>query len=260
MKRGILMVGLLLSLGFNLGLVASLWVGSGARSPAEDQGIAVAPGPVAQAPAPDQNRNADGAAEQVREASPPPAKSAVATAIDMADRSPDPPVDSTPGSSQSSSPAPSPSHPPAGSERPRAIERDTPVQRRPPRLPEVIERLGLKGPQRLRFTRLHQRLSRLVRESLRQIESGRRELYREMTAASPDRERIDTLLDELARASARIDRAFVETALESRRLLDPRQERLYLRFLARQMQATAAARGRAVGPPGTARPFADRRD
>jgi hypothetical protein len=98
----------------------------------------------------------------------------------------------------------------------------------------MVDRLGLQGEQRLEFVRLQQELAAKVRAMQPRIERARAELYRELSAPAPDRQRIAQRLTFIGRASAELERAFADTALRSRELLDGEQEQMYLRMLSRR--------------------------
>jgi Spy/CpxP family protein refolding chaperone len=116
----------------------------------------------------------------------------------------------------------------------------------------LVDRLALTGEQRLEFMRLQQQLAAKVRAMQPRIARARAELYRELSAPAPDRQRIEQRITFLGRASAELERAFADTALRSRALLDPEQEQIYLRVLERRIRMARAGEGH--------RPPAARRD
>jgi Spy/CpxP family protein refolding chaperone len=108
---------------------------------------------------------------------------------------------------------------------------------RPPRgLHQIANRLGLEGEKRQRFMTLQQQLFSQVGERRPQIARKRMELRREMVASDPDRQRIETQLEEIARLELELEKSFTRTVLDSRELLSPEQERRYTRFLATRIR------------------------
>lgn len=126
----------------------------------------------------------------------------------------------------------------------------------PPVMTAGVERfadhLGLAGEDRRRFVELQRGFFESTREGRERMERLRRQLRRELTARHPDRQRVAETLDELARTYAELEGAFARLVLDSRELLDPRQQREYLRFLAR---LRAGAGGVRPGPPPGRRPL-----
>jgi Spy/CpxP family protein refolding chaperone len=97
----------------------------------------------------------------------------------------------------------------------------------------MADRLELGDDQRVRFVEIQRRLVDRAAAGRRRIADLRAELRREVLAAEPDRAAIEAALDRLAREEAMLNRAFVESVLESRAVLDDRQAERYLRFLER---------------------------
>lgn len=119
-----------------------------------------------------------------------------------------------------------------------------------PRVVRLADHLGLEGEQRRRFIGLQ---ARFFQETLRlRLEMGEiyRELRRELVSRNPDPERIDRLTQESARIHLALERATTKNVLATREVLDPRQERQYLRILSRL---------RPAGPMGLLGPGAGRR-
>lgn len=145
------------------------------------------------------------------------------------------------------------------------------------RLPRFANHLGLEGEERRKFLDIQVALfQETTRLRLRMAEI-QRSLRMEMTAEGANGERADKLLRESAEVYLQMERAFVRSVFESRRLLGEREERRYLQVLAR-LRATArgqlglAAPGEEgggegpllprgdVAPRGAARPGAVPRD
>ena len=91
--------------------------------------------------------------------------------------------------------------------------------------------------------RLQQQLAAKVRAMQPRIERARAELYRELSSEVPDRQRIEQRVVFLGRASAELERAFADTALRSRELLDDEQEQMYLRVLSRRARMVRDGHG-----------------
>lgn len=115
----------------------------------------------------------------------------------------------------------------------------------PPReLARLADRLGLEGEGRARFLELQRELIARTLETRRARRELEAQLRRELTAAAPDRGRIDQLLGQLGDAFLAQERALAQTVLESRALLDAEQERLYLEVLTRLRERAGHRHGR----------------
>jgi len=102
----------------------------------------------------------------------------------------------------------------------------------PQRIIRLADRLGLEGEQRKRFIRLQGSFfAETVRLRTEQAET-QRELRRVLAAPQPDRQRIESLLQESGRSFVELERAMAENVMSSRRLLNPEQEREFLRLVA----------------------------
>ena len=228
MKRGLLWVALLLSLGFNLGVLASLLRDQPAAPPEAPPAEAA----VVSTQAPESESLPSGE-------TPSPAAPAAAPGVGSVPATPSVGTDDTP-------PAPAVADPPVAQAVTAEPEELAP-EAVPPRAsggvpsrqqqadqPPLVDRLGLEGEQRLEFMRLQQELAAKVRAMQPRIERARAELYRELSSEAPDRQRIEQRVVFLGRASAELERAFADTALRSRELLDDEQEQMYLRVLSRR--------------------------
>jgi hypothetical protein len=109
---------------------------------------------------------------------------------------------------------------------PRAAARGAGVER-------LADRLGLAGEERHRFVALQERFLLDTREQRQRLAGLRRELRRRLVERHPDERRIEELVGEMSAATSALDRALVRLVLDSRKLLGPRQQREYFRFLAR---------------------------
>lgn len=124
-------------------------------------------------------------------------------------------------------------HRSAEGERGERRDREARTQRRLAKLARLADRMGLEGAGRERFL-VQQRGFHLAhsrdRMQLRQVHA---QLRRELTAAEPDRARIEALVGEKSRLYAALERALVGNVLTTREMLDPKQEAVYLEFLSR---------------------------
>lgn len=132
----------------------------------------------------------------------------------------------------------------------------------PPGLPRLADRLGLDGERRRRFLEVQWEFFQRANGLRREQGELHREMRRELTAAQPDRRRVERLLQESARIHLAQERALAENVLASRELLDARQEREFLRFLSR-LRAGGSPQGPAGRPgdrpPRRPAPWRDRR-
>jgi Spy/CpxP family protein refolding chaperone len=103
----------------------------------------------------------------------------------------------------------------------------------PQRVIRLADQLGLEGDQRRRFISLQ---GSFFAETLRlrtdQAET-QRELRRALSAPNPDQARIQTLLQESGHVFLALEQALAKNVLDSRRLLNPEQERKFLKILGR---------------------------
>lgn len=102
-----------------------------------------------------------------------------------------------------------------------------------PRFRRLADHLGLEGEQRRRFLDLQRQLfEETLRVRMRQAET-QREVRRELVSREPDRERIDTLLQQAARDFLTLEQALAKNIVATRAILDPDQEEEYLRIVSR---------------------------
>jgi hypothetical protein len=262
MTRGLLWVALLLSLGFNLGVLASLLRD---RTPEAAEDLVESSTDVREIDLPDLDQEpgadpedgssgADAAVPEPRRA----------TDTNLTLRVPDQ-VEREQTADVVASPEPEVGTGVDTGVDTAAIASRLPVATRPggPRergqveLRALVDRLGLEGERRAEFVGLQQQLARRVRTMQPRIQRARAELYHELSAPQPDRQRIEQRITFLGRANADLERAFAETALRTRELLDGEQEEHYLRFLSRRVRMARNA-GDAARPPA-ARPGAGAR-
>ena len=117
-----------------------------------------------------------------------------------------------------------------------------PVRRRAAAL---ADELGLEGERRDRFVAVQRRFLEGTWIERRRVLGLQLRLRRELGAPRPDQRTVDELIDQLAAARRELDRGLARTVFETRELLEPEEERLYLRFLDELRP----------GPGGGRRPF-----
>ena len=122
----------------------------------------------------------------------------------------------------------------------------------PPKASRLADRLGLEGEPRSRFLSLQQQFfERTVRIRLHMAET-QREVRRELMSPEPDQQKIDVLLQDSARDFLSLEQALAKNVVESREILDPEQEREFLRFVSSlrpQAGGFGPRPGRRPGPP-----------
>ena len=113
-------------------------------------------------------------------------------------------------------------------------------------IPRVIHRmadeLGLEGEKRGRFVELQMQFLRQTFQTRQRIQRSERRLRQELMAETPNRPNVRESLDQMTRARAQMERAFVESVLETRELLDPEQTRKYLHLIGRLRQSSERLR------------------
>lgn len=118
-----------------------------------------------------------------------------------------------------------------------------------PRFRRLANHLGLEGEQRRSFLDLQRQLfEETVRVRMRQAEA-QREVRRELLSREPDRERIDALLQQSARDFLTLEQALTKNIVATRDILDPGQEREYLRIVSRMRPPGAGGFGPQQQPP-----------
>lgn len=108
-------------------------------------------------------------------------------------------------------------------------------------IPRIIHRmadeLGLEGEKRGRFVELQMQFLRQTFQNRQQLQRSEMRLRRELMAEPPNRPSVRESLEQMTRARAQMERAFVESVLETRELLDPEQTRKYLHLIGRLRQS-----------------------
>jgi len=131
---------------------------------------------------------------------------------------------------------------------PRAAEQILAVQDPGARLGRLADVLGLEGEVRRKFLDLQWNFFQETGRLRLQQTEIHREVRRELTAAQPDRARVDRLLAESGRLYQAMERALARNVLASRGLLDAEPERRFLRLIGRLRP------GALFGPGPEARP------
>ena len=127
----------------------------------------------------------------------------------------------------------------------------------PPRAGRLADRLGLEGEPRRRFLEQQQQFfEKTVRIRLHMVET-QREVRRELMSPEPDRQKIDALLQDSARDFLSLEQALAQNVVESREILDPEQEKEFLRVVS-SLRPQAGGFGPRPGPPRRRRPLRDR--
>ncbi|HXU31151.1 MAG TPA: periplasmic heavy metal sensor [Thermoanaerobaculia bacterium] len=103
----------------------------------------------------------------------------------------------------------------------------------PPRLREFAQNLGLSGTTRERFFTLQLQMIGAMRDGRWRIQQLRREVRVEMLSDRPDRDKIEANLAAIQTAQLALERQTVRTILETREILDGEAEREYLQFITR---------------------------
>jgi len=96
----------------------------------------------------------------------------------------------------------------------------------------IAERLGLEGEDREKFMQLQRSLLESSQGHREELEAMRREVRKELREDEPDRDRMDSLIDDMAEIGTAQEREYVETVMATREILDDEQQAMYLQFLA----------------------------
>jgi Spy/CpxP family protein refolding chaperone len=116
-----------------------------------------------------------------------------------------------------------------------------------PRLGRLADRLKLEGDQRRRFLDIQWNLYQESTRQRLQMNEVHRELRRELTRPTPDRQRVEALLNESSRIHQALERALVNNILSTRELLGPEKEKEYLKIVGRLRLPNP---GPGIGNPG----------
>jgi Spy/CpxP family protein refolding chaperone len=135
--------------------------------------------------------------------------------------------------------------------------REEPAQRPdqpggPPRASRLADRLELEGEPRQRFLDIQQQFFEQTVSIRRQMAETQREVRRELMSPEPDRQRIDALLKDSALGFLLLEQALAKNVVATREILNPEQEREFLRFVASLRPQGPAGGG--FGQPQRRRP------
>ena len=265
MKRWALWVLLLLSLGVNVGILATLLVQHWRQPPAVDPAFpdwldadpTAEPEPAAPAPP-----AVHEPASPARPAATPP--SSPRRAEPVRPRPTEPPTPTRQPETLETVPA-VPAAPEAAAPLPAAPVQAAPVQAAPeaalppstlaepaaPRADRVFQnladRLGLAGEPRDRFLAVQRGAFESMRGERQRLWVARAALRRELAAPSPDQARVDALLAEATAAQSAMEQTLVSSLLKSRAMLNPEQQRMYMRFVEERLRPAASMSQRRAG-------------
>jgi hypothetical protein len=257
MKRSWIWVALLLSLGVNAGILATLltqrWRQPAPQPVAPAPAIqpaapeAVAPEPVGPEPAPVQPAVPEAEAPSASAARPP--RTAAPRPAPPADQEPEAvaPAEEPPPEPEPLSPDPAPAAGEATS--PAPLEPESPTESQPPadldaggaplRSPKfeiLADKLGLEGGSRERFVAIQRQAFEAMRLQRQRIIVARAALRRELMAPASNRARLQALVAESTAAQQELEKILVNSLVESRALLDADQQRLYMRFVEERLR------------------------
>ncbi len=102
-----------------------------------------------------------------------------------------------------------------------------------PRLARLADRLKLEGEPRRRFLDIQWNLYQETTRLRLRLNEAHRDLRREMSRPTPDRQRVEGLLNESARIYLALERSLVNNVFATRDLLDPEQQEEYLKIIGR---------------------------
>lgn len=241
MRRWGWIFALLVSVGLNAGILATLWV-TRAKEPAPR--TQEAPGPEPQVRAGDGPRQSPGVPPIDPQVDPRREPQAPSGGPPEGGRSTVPP-------SPQDDPRPVPAGPPFVEEGPFGENAEVgpepgtvgPVPSiPPPRLREFADRLGVSGEKRERFFALQLRMMATLRSTRWRIQQLRREVRIEMLSERPDRQKIEASLSAIQAAQLTLERQTVRTILDTREILDGEAERQYLEMITRMRLGAGEAR------------------
>lgn len=126
-------------------------------------------------------------------------------------------------------------------------------------LPPVFRRLAnelrLQGENREKFLEMQRDFLERTLVGRQEVSRLQTELRRELVSRNPDRGRIDDRLEALAAAHFQLEKVFVDHLLDTREMLKPRQERLFMRFMQRLREARDETRQWQRQRQRSSRPF-----
>jgi hypothetical protein len=124
-----------------------------------------------------------------------------------------------------------------------------------PRLARLADRLKLEGEPRRRFLDIQWNLYQETTRLRLRLNEVHRDLRREMSRPTPDRQRVEALLNDSARIYLALERSLVNNVFATRDLLDPEQQEEYLKIVGRlRVPGPGAGMGNPGGGAGQRRP------
>jgi len=111
----------------------------------------------------------------------------------------------------------------------------------------LADRLGLAGEPRDRFLAVQRGAFESMRGERQRLWVARAALRRELAASSPDQARVDALLAEATAAQSAMEQTLVSSLLKSRAMLNPEQQRMYMRFVEERLRPAASMGQRRAG-------------
>lgn len=101
----------------------------------------------------------------------------------------------------------------------------------------MADELELEGERRTRFVDVHRMFTRTVVHERQRLGRAQQRFRRALTARRPDRTAVEAHLQTMIEAQAALERALVACVLDSRALLEPREERRFMVMMARVRRA-----------------------
>lgn len=100
-------------------------------------------------------------------------------------------------------------------------------------LERMADELRLEGESRRRFLATQEEFFRRSRKERRRYRRARSELRQELVSGEADRARAERWVSQVADAQQQLELAFIDSYFATYELLDPEQQRAFLRFMTR---------------------------
>lgn len=259
MSRRLLGMGLLLSVGVNLGILVMVFLRTEPPNGPPTVGESRAPGPEASRVPVEPPPERPVIEPAVSEPAAPPANLVEPPPTERLVHWDPPPHDPPPVEPPPEDPAPEPRDgPPPGPGRnpTRPFDQNPGVALR---LDRLADELGLVGEPRERFNEIQRGFLRSAWELRGTLRNAEAEMRQELFARQPDRARLALIQERVEGARRQMEALMVDTVLRSRELLDPAQEVAYMQVIARLRQAALSGPPREGQlrrqPPGRQRPL-----
>ncbi|HEV7516897.1 MAG TPA: hypothetical protein VGR07_11405, partial [Thermoanaerobaculia bacterium] len=101
------------------------------------------------------------------------------------------------------------------------------------RLARLADHLGLEGPERRRFLVLQRQFFAATGRDRKHLQQIYRQVRGELISAQPNPDRLDRLLAESSQVYLTVERAVTANVLETRKILKPEQESIFLDLIER---------------------------